>query len=191
MGVHLKGVDGLTMTGCDFDRTAAFNGLYHNVYLRRTRNVQITHNLFRNNPVGNGFQASFSEHVLISNNRSIDNAGHGIRVAASTAVKIMRNTVLRNRGGAGIWLNCERRRDCIQVTVSDNVVRQNAQTGIAVQNTYASLVERNEVLGNGVDLFFRNARGVTMRQNRYRTTAEAKKNNVRFEENEVLDSDTP
>jgi len=186
MGVHLKGVSGLVIDGCDFDRTAAFNGLYHNVYLRRVKDVRVTNSLFRNNPVGNGLQVSWSEDVAITGNQSIDNAGHGIRVAETRKALIEGNEVLRNRGGAGIWLNTEKQIGCVDFTVRNNRVLGNLNRGIAIQNTRNSVFEGNVSLGNGVDFLFRNAFDVVLRHNRYKTTAEEKTNRVTFEDGGVI-----
>jgi len=186
MGVHLKGVDGLLIEGCDFDRTAAFNGLYHNVYLRRVKHARIVGCLSRNNPVGNGLQVSFSEDVTITGNYCIGNAGHGIRVAETRRAVIEGNRVRDNRGGAGIWLNTEKSVGCRQFTLKGNHVTGNANAGIAVQNTSDSLVEGNIVLDNGVDFLLRNAFRVTLRGNRYRTWEEQKENRVTMQGNEVL-----
>lgn len=183
MGVHLKGITHLLIQGCDIDCSSAYNSLYHNVYLRRARDVRVVRNLFRNSPVGNGFQASFCERIHIADNQSIDNAGHGIRVAASDEATISGNTVLRNRGQAGIWLNIEKGRPCRHVTVRDNTVQHNLHSGLAIRNTYHCLVEDNDIRHNGVDVSFRNARDTALQRNRFDTTREEKTNTVTFEDN--------
>lgn len=177
-GVHLKGVAGLTITKCHVDYSSAFNSLYHNVYLRRVSNVKITENLFTDSPVGNGFQVSFGKDISITDNTATGNAGHGIRVAACDNVRIENNTVLKNRGGAGIWLNCEKKINNTNIAVSKNTVKNNTQIGVAVQNTHTALIKENIVLDNGTDFKFRNAFGITLRKNQYRTTKEEKNNSV-------------
>jgi parallel beta-helix repeat protein len=182
MGVHLKGVDDLSISDCRFECTSAFNSLYHNVYLRRVRDVDIANNVFCDSPVGNGLQVSFSKNVRIVGNRSEGNAGHGIRVAASENVTLSRNTVLHNRGGAGIWLNCEKGTCCSQINADNNLVRHNTNAGIAIQNTVHARFSENTALDNGTDFTFRNARDVTLRANQFRTRLETKKNSVTFDQ---------
>jgi hypothetical protein len=92
-----------------------------------------------------GFEVNVPSRVIIEQNLVADVGGHGIRVYAVDAGRIVGNTI-RDAGGSGIYTD-----GSLGMFVADNTSASNTGHGILSTSTIGMVVEGNQLLQNEAD----------------------------------------
>ena len=114
MGVHLKRVCGVIVTGCNFhDNGTTYSNdfdYFHNLYIRQCDNsnysITVTNCQLNNGWSGNGLNLSYNENIFVENTTATNNFFRGIRAADSTNFTVQFCTVSEN-GDVGLIANEE------------------------------------------------------------------------------------
>ncbi|MDT3401188.1 parallel beta-helix repeat protein [Mucilaginibacter terrae] len=165
MGVHLKRVNGVTITNCNFhDNAGPGKEMYfHNLYIRSCQNVNVSSTQVNHSTTGNGMNFSYCTSVTVSNCTANDNYFRGIRAADSDGFKV-KDCTINGNGNVGLIMNQEAGLVTKNIELNHNIVNNNAKGGIQVLQGSTGSVVNNTATGNSL-FNYSIASGITQSNN--------------------------
>lgn len=154
MGVHLKRVCGVTVTGCNFhdNGTTYTNDFYyfHNLYIRQcdhaSYSIMVTNCQLNNGWSGNGLNLSYDYNIFVEDTTVTNNWFRGIRAADSTNFTVQFCTMTGN-GDAGLIANQEAV-PTQQINWYANTAYDNGNGGFATVSGVTGSAVDNNACGN-------------------------------------------
>jgi len=148
MGVHLKRVCGVNVTGCNFHQngTTYSNdfGFFHNLYIRQCDNtnysIMVTNCQLNNSLSGNGLNLSYNVNIFVDRSTATNNYFRGMRAADSVGFTV-RNCTMSGNGDAGLIANQE-------VSATQNI---NWDSNAAYDNRNGGFSTRPGVTGSAIN----------------------------------------
>ena len=165
MGVHLKRVDGITISNCNFHDNAGpgMEKYFHNLYIRASQNVNVSATNVSNSTTGNGINVSYCTNVTITGCTASNNYFRGIR-AADTDGFTAKDCTINGNGDIGLLMNQEAGMVTKNINLDHNTVTNNQAGGIQVLSGSTGQVINNTATGN-TNFNYSIASGVTQSNN--------------------------
>jgi len=154
MGVHLKRVCGVNVTGCNFhDNGTTFTndyGYFHNSYIRQCDNtnysIMVTNCQLNNGLSGNGLNLSYNVNIFVEHTTATNNWFRGIRAADSVGFTVQ-NCTLSGNGDAGLIANAEIT-PTKNIYWNSNVADDNGNGGFNTVSGVTGTAVYNDACGN-------------------------------------------
>lgn len=150
-GVAIRGAKQVMVSACDFSDNGSSvvpgKGLQHNLNITHSDDCKVIDSRFDTSPWGSGINFIQSNGISISNCEIARNSLHGIRIADCKDVRIIGNLV---EGNDGSGINTESfYSGSDSVIISENISRNNGQSGIKINNVRGGEVVKNKLSDNG------------------------------------------
>lgn len=165
MGLHLKRVNGASVSNCNIHDNAGpgMEKYFHNLYIRACTNVTVSATQVNNSTTGNGMNFSYCTTVTVTGCTASNNYFRGIRAADTNGFTVKDCTVAGN-GDVGIIMNQEAGLVTQDINIDHNTVNSNLKGGIQVLQGATGKVINNTASGNSL-FNYSIASGITQSNN--------------------------
>lgn len=140
MGLHIKGYENVQVKDSIFEDGGS--GLYHNIYIRRCKNVIVANNISTGRDGNACIKVQLSPQTVISNN-VCNEGGRGVHVQDMSGVSITGNTI-KNQTLHGINVSIEMESKSENISITGNTIK-NARKGINMSNCIIATVTGNAI----------------------------------------------